>query len=493
MGNGRKKVVLVALSLLCMIVFWGARFGIDDTFLVEAAGTKGIVTVSSLNVRTGPGTEYGLVLVDGENVFLYKNDEVKITDEENNFYKVKFTHNDETVTGYSCKSYIKLVFQDSDSEGNNEDDAQEPTPKPTQKPTKEPQSTGSDIIIIDGDTVPGATVKQETKTVKGLKIKAKVTASALRVRTKASVTSEQLTLEDEKISIPKGKKITILRQKVVNGVVWYYVRFAHEDLKLKGYVLSDYVTLTFEDTVKGKISSKINVNVRSTAGVSNDFLIVDDKIVSIKNNKSVKILKEAKANSKKWFKISFTYKGERRKGYILANLVLFKPDEQEEGVEATVAPSQSVEPTASPIPTQTVEPTTTLEPMESVEPTNTVEPAGSVEPTQTVEPSETPEITVTPSPTMVVEVMNGEGEVNQGPLNVRTGPGKEYDNVMYNGVPIKLQVGTKVNIRQKIIDDSTLWYYIVFDYEEVELSGFVMGQYITVTKTEGNGQSGVIG
>ncbi|MCI8409616.1 MAG: SH3 domain-containing protein [Lachnospiraceae bacterium] len=440
MSRRGKAIVFFVLFISCMGIFLGTKVGIADFFQVEAASGQGVVTVHSLNVRKGPGAEYDPVTQDGKNVYLFKDDEVKILDEQNNFYKVMFTYNKKTVTGYCNKAFIKLITI--------------PTPKatvkPTTKPTLKPTSPTSSVKL-DEDKVPNATVKTSTKTVSGLKYTGKVAASALRVRTKASTSADELVYKNKKIRLYKGDKVTITQQKIVKGVVWYYVKFTYQKKTLKGYVLSDYIKLTFAETVKGKIYSDVKVYVRNTAGVSNDYLMQNDKKVFIKNGKSVQVLKEANANSKKWLRISFTYSGKKLKGYVLANLVAFQAESA-----ATVTPS----------PSPTIKPTAT--PKVTIKPTSTIKPTPKV--TVTVKP------TATISPTTAPIVM---GEVNNGPLNVRLGAGKEYDRLIYKGEYVSLPIGHTVQIMEEIVGKSENWYSVKFSYNDVQMKGYVMAQYVT--------------
>ena len=425
---------------LCFVM---AVAGLSVFGRAEAASATGVVTAESLNVRTGPGTSYPKVKKDGKFVYLFKDDEVKIVGDENNFYKVKFSYNGSSVTGYSSKSYIKLLVA-------------------TASPT-----AASDTEIIDEDSVPGAAITtatpqptstSTTKMVTGLKLGGKVTASALKVRTKSSVSSAQLTYKDKKISLKKNKSVTILRQKIVKGVVWYYVKFKYSgDVYLKGYVHSDYVQLTFSDTVRGTITTNSKVIVRNSAGVNDDYLLFDGAKVKLSDGKRVIIKKEAKANSMKWFKVSFKYKGETLKGYVLSNQVLYKKDTTTtKDTEATASPAPSVKPSQVP------EATTDVAVTKSPAPQMTASPA----PTQTPTVTEDPDI---------------EGEVTVGPLNVRVAPGKDQDKLSYNGVDVKLAVGTNVTIHEITTYNNEAWYHVTFVYEEQELSGYVMAQYVAVS------------
>ena len=95
-----RKVALIAFCALLVFVGMLCSVRISTVNQVKAATQKGIVTADSLNVRKGPNVTYGLVQVNGQNVYLFKDDVVKIQDEEGYFYKVSFEYNGVKVEGY---------------------------------------------------------------------------------------------------------------------------------------------------------------------------------------------------------------------------------------------------------------------------------------------------------------------------------------------------------------------------------------------------------
>lgn len=402
-------------AFLVLLVCTGLLVGRQEFFkkdMASAAAVRGVVTAESLNVRSGPGANYEQVKQNGKYVYLYKNDTVQILGEENNFYKVKFTYNGKSITGYSSKAFIKIATA-----------------------TKEPET-----VSLPEDEVPGAAVtatpaptSTNTVTVTGLKVPAKVTASSLRVRTKASTTAKQLTEEEQGVTLKKGKTVSIRRQKIVKGVVWYYIRFKYNGKYLKGYVLSDYVQLKFSNAVKGKITTSAKMVVRNSAGVSDDYLMYNNAIVKLSNGKNVKIKGETTANCKKWFKISFTYKGKTMKGYVLANHVLFRA--------TTVAP-KTEQPTAS-------------------------------DPSEVTTPSTEP---ATPSAVAGVSGVVVSDKV----LNVRVKPGTDKEKLTYNGTAVQLTNGKVITILDSTVYDGAVWYYVSFPYEDTTLKGYVLGTYIEI-------------
>lgn len=420
--KGLRKVYkhrIKCIAFLVLVVCAGLLIGKGEFLkqdVVNAAVTRGVVTAESLNVRSGPGAEYEKIKQDGKFVYLHKEDTVQILGEENNFYKVKFTYNAKSITGYSSKAYIKIVTA-----------------------TKEPDEVSVPEEDVPGEAVTStatpspAPVSTDTVTVTGVKIPAKVTASSLRVRTKASSKAKQLTYEEKGVALKKGKTVSIRKQKIVKGVVWYYIRFKYNGKYLNGYVLSDYVQLKFTDTVKGKIATKGKIVVRKSAGVSDDYLMYNDAIVKLSNGKNVKIRGEATANSKKWFKISFTYKGKSMKGYVLANHVLFR----------TTDTTQDTKPTASP------------------------------------DIKETPAPDVSTATSSAIAGVSGV-VVSDKVLNVRVKPGTDKEKLTYNGTAVQLANGNVVTILESMVYEGSVWYYVSFAYGDTTLKGYVLGTYIEI-------------
>lgn len=410
-----KKCFAFLVLLVCTGLLIGRQKFLKNG-VVSAAAAHGVVTAESLNVRSGPGANYEQVKQNGKYVYLYKNDTVQILGEENNFYKVKFTYNGKSVTGYSSKAFIKLttVTKEPETESLPEDEVPGAAVTATPVPTPIPASA-------------------DTLTVTGLKVPAKVTASSLRVRTKASTTAKQLTYEEQGVVLKKGKAVSIRRQKIVKGVVWYYIRFKYNEKYLKGYVLSDYVQLKFSDTVKGKVTTSVKMVVRNSAGVSDDYLMYNNAIVKLSDGKNVKIKEETTANCKKWFKISFTYKGKTMKGYVLANHVLFR---------ATATSPNTQQPTES-------------------------------------NPPEVSTPSTQPTTSSAVAGVSGV-VVSDKALNVRIKPGTDKEKVTYNGIVVQLTNGKTVTILDSTVYDGAVWYYVSFSYEDTMLKGYVLGNYIEI-------------
>lgn len=452
----RNKHILYISTFLCIaVVFTFGWLGFGKR--AEAANAKGVVTAESLNVRTGPDFSYSQVLVDKKAVYLFKNNVVTILGEQGRYYKIKFTYKEQKVIGYSCKSYIKVTSgtvgtieedapeEEIETEEESLPDTESTTTKPTAKvrATVKPSSNKKTdtTITIEEEELPQAPVETTGNgSASGLKLTGKITASSLLVRTKPSTVAEQVKLNNANVVLKKNKKVTITKQKIVKGVIWYYVKCKVNKAPVKGYVHGNYVSLTFDEKVNGVINGSTELSVRNTPGVSEDYLFYKDEEVLLAEGDAVVVKKEAIANSKKWFKISFKYKGKTCKGYVLANLVTLKGKIKENATQE----NEKVE-----------------------EEANTVtSPAISAS-------AESKPVYEETTPTLA--------KVLQGPLNVRVQPGYDKDYVNYAGNKITLKAGQAITILGNASTNTENWYYVSFTYDGTTLNGYVAAEYVTIS------------
>ena len=57
-------------------------------------------------------------------------------------------------------------------------------------------------------------------------------------------------------------------------------------------------------------------------------------------------------------------------------------------------------------------------------------------------------------------------------------PGLDQDRTQIDGKNVQLKKGTLVYIFGRLTNDNVDWCYVVFSYDNVMLSGYVMAQYI---------------
>lgn len=260
-----------------------------------------------------------------------------------------------------------------------------------------------------------------------ISVPAMVTGDNVYVRKKASRTADKLQYNKSDVKLSKSKAVTIKGQSIVSGEKWYKISFTIGKKSLTGYMHSDYVTLTLAKTVKAKIITTAKQKVRTKAG-KNTYLKVSGNIVTLAKGKAVTIRKETTVNNKKWFYISFIYNKKTYKGYVLANSITFK------ATSATTTTSSS------------------------------------------------PEVSTTPATTPTT-VVGKTGVVTATRLNVRTGAGTTFAQLVHDSANVQLVKGTGVTILASKTVDNVIWYKIQFEYGGTTLKGFVCGNYILIGGT----------
>lgn len=119
---------------------------------------KGVVTTYGLNVRTAAGKDNPVVVVNGEDVKLDKDDEVAILDQaissEQVWYKVSFLRGEEIVVGYIHSSYVDLTTEKLDPLAT-------PTPVPTPTPTPAPATPTPEVTSPTPTNAPEQNTEDE--------------------------------------------------------------------------------------------------------------------------------------------------------------------------------------------------------------------------------------------------------------------------------------------------------------------------------------------
>ena len=252
--------------VLCLVLIYPG--GITFNSLKALAATYGTVTATSLNIRSGPGTKYDKVQVNGSFAYLKKGDKFTIISKKDGWYKISFTYSGKKTEGFVMDDFVKEINSTSST----------PTPTPGDSANQMPAD---------------------------LKLAASVMATNLNVRQKASTTSTKIA------SVVKNQKVSILNEVIVGKEKWYRISFQVNKKAKSGYVLSDFIALTLSSGVKAAVSSKTKVKIRTGAGDSYKYLTTDSgTAIALSNKKAVTITKEVTdGKGKKWFKISFTLSG----------------------------------------------------------------------------------------------------------------------------------------------------------------------------------------
>ena len=436
--NNRWIVIILCIALIL-------PQGLTIKPLQVAAASTGTVLATSLNVRSGPGTTYDKVEVNGNAAYLKQKETITILDEKNGWYLISFKFSGKTVKGYVLKDFVKVNGGKVDA-----------TPTPTEKPKATP--------------TPKLAVAQSS-----LKVAATVTATKLNLRMKPTTSSTVLS------SMVKNQKITILNEVIAASKKWYRVTYKTSKGTFTGYVLSDYIKLALTSSIKANVNSSTKVKIRTGAGESYKYLTNKaGKQILLSDNKSVYITKEVTdASGKKWFKISITVSSVKYSAYILANQVLIRANSVE-----TVVPSQV--PTLSPTKKPTATPTS--KPGVTPKPSATPKPGATPKPTPKVSP------TVNPIPTSIGTIQDittpTEGLVYYASFinvlkNILMSNDVLFDS-SYN--PILLLANQKVTIYSTVRVDMVPWYYVNFRQGGTEYQGYVKAEYIKIGKggTEDN-------
>lgn len=253
-----------------------------------AADVTGVVTADSLNVRSDAGTSYAILtkLTKGTKVTVQ---ETVTTSTGEKWYKVPVTVDGNALTGYVSATYIAI------------DAAASPTAPPTPVPPAQ-----------------GVTYRNEV-TYKAINVSAK-TLSKTNVYAKAG--GKRKVISRKKVTLPKGKSVKITAEKMVKQKKWFKITFNYKKKKRTGYIRNLYVKMTLKSATTGAVNNlKTSIKVRSKADVKSAYKKSGNKYIKLAKGAEVKITKDIKKNNVKWYKLSFTYQGKTKTGYVAAKYI----------------------------------------------------------------------------------------------------------------------------------------------------------------------------
>ncbi|MCQ2538254.1 MAG: SH3 domain-containing protein [Lachnospiraceae bacterium] len=428
------KKLLVAVLIIAP-VFAVLFFGLKNTERTSAA-TTGKVTAASLFVRTGPGTNYDKLTVNGKTTYLSKGDYVAISYETDGWYYITASFNGTKINGYVSAQYIS-------TEGNVPTAAPSATPTPKAAATKTPTPT-------PGQTT---TKKLTTDVVKdGFPLNGYVTAGKLNVRKDAGTSNDRID------SISKDQLVTVTSaKKASTGEYWYKITYTVSGSTKEGWVSQAYISVDLNSkpaptakpqatatpkpeatkapagpTPTPKVVTSVvkegfplegycntsGLNVRKGPGTSYD------KVTTLSQNQKVTITGyKTSTEGKVWYEITTTKNGTTYKGY--ASSVYM----------AVLVPG----PTFTPVPTE--KPVATETPVPKATATPAVEFIG--------EKIEIKDISSSVSKSYCYSAV-----VNTYQLNMREEPNTSSATVG------TFSQGTKVLILDKVMTDSTAWYKV---------------------------------
>ena len=170
--------------LLFGMALWFCQAPREGRTVSASAIGKIKVNGGYLNVRTGPGKNYGVVKSGGTTVTVSDGATVTVTGVNGSWYHIKFKQNNKTVTGYVMTSYVKV-------------------------------QTGKVATTVYG-----------------------LVNSKTSLRSTTSTTAAVTKVNGKKVALKQGRKLRILSEKMVGNTKWYRVSLTVSSQKVKGYILS---------------------------------------------------------------------------------------------------------------------------------------------------------------------------------------------------------------------------------------------------------------
>lgn len=414
------KRFLSVLLCICLVLPVGV-----PTQTAAAKDMTGTVTATSLNVRSGAGTNYDKLKVNGVNAYLTKGQTATILKESNGWYYIQFDFNGTAAKGYVLKDYMQKKGTTAGSSGNSSSKPQTtPTPTVTPVPTVGIYATSLEV-------------KENAN-----EIAAAVNASVLNLRSKASTSGKVVA------KLTAGMLVTIVNEVNTKSGKWYKIQV--EDTDVVGYVLSNYISIVFDETIKGYINSEAKVYPRKTANAKGAYVKNSSgSKLGLSNEKVVTILSEKTVAEVKWFRISFKVGSVTYKGYVKADQVRFKQTiyEKEEVIET---PTPTKKPTATPTPTK--------------------------------KPTATP----TPSPTQAVSAYTIQGAElrNYSTVTLYAAAGFSQNQLTdLSGNLIYITSYTPFAVYDKVSANGYDWYYVGVMNNGIMYYGYTLSEYVNLNST----------
>lgn len=247
---------------------------------------NGVVTASVLNVRSGAGTSNKSI---GS---LTKGSVVKLTGyskapDSTVWYQVTYTSGSTAVNGYVSSNYITVYTSGSNIVS---------TPAPTAGQTATQGGYVSYSEISDSSVA--------------FRYNGRVNAYQLNLRSEANTTSKILGV------IAKDTPVVVVNEVMNGSSVWYRVAVKYNGVLTYGYMLSRYVTLTFDSLVYGNTIWQ-NVKLYTSASVGSAPITASDgKIITLDLLTSVDVLDEVQVETEKWFYVRASKNGVKYGGFI---------------------------------------------------------------------------------------------------------------------------------------------------------------------------------
>lgn len=342
MNKWRKMISLcLSIVLACGVIYY-------QNVSVSAAST-GVVTATSLNVRSGPSTSYSVVVGIKKDTKVTISSEVKDTS-GTIWYKISVTVDGKSYSGYVSSAYIQKTNTSTSTSATTSSFVRRTGyVNATSLNIRKTRSTTGTIVgnIIKSKVVNvlgKSTVSEKTwyqisttingKTVTGYVISSYITLHPTTVsattyslaKTNAADTGLYLTanIYDKKRAVLKKSHYVIVRGKLtVNSVDFTLVTAIVNGKGMNGYIKSSLLT-----SVRSTISSTTDYAAKTNAATSAKKIAasISTSVGSLTKGQNVKVKGELTVSGTKWYRCTFTASGTTVTGYIKASCVDIRDD-----------------------------------------------------------------------------------------------------------------------------------------------------------------------
>ena len=238
----------------------------------KAASLNGEVNTDRLNVRTGASTSYAVLNINGTDIKLNKGTKITILEElKGGWYSISFKYGGKVRNGYVASMYVSLVKDKSVISENLGIKAKNTVrvkaqSKPSEKAgaltynnkefklAKNTNLTITSVRKKSGILWYGVSFTYKKNAMEGfikasqIQIKNSTIAATIakktKVYSKAGNTKKVYRIKKKDVSLSRGKKIKVLKEKTVKKVKWFNIRFIKSGKTVKAWVPSEYVVFT---------------------------------------------------------------------------------------------------------------------------------------------------------------------------------------------------------------------------------------------------------
>lgn len=340
---------------------------VTETTVTQTAGTttgtnisstkKGTIKGNSVRIRASASTTAAVsgALNAGTEVTVLET----ASGDGKSWYKVQFTYNGTTMTGYVSADYVTVTetaasttssssaTQIGTVKGSGINIRKEPVSgeilcklNSGQSVTVTEQAKGSDgttwykisftynmtpqIGYIRSDFVEGVTITASTNT----SVSGNSASSAVAGDRNGAVKGINVNVRKEAVSgevlckLSTGHSVTVKSEKAgTDGKKWYQISYSYNNAAGTGWIRSDYVTVE-ETPVQTAASSTSTGSIKGTSVRVRESAVNGSVVVQLNTGHAVNILGETTgSDGYKWYQVSFTYQGSEKRGYVRSDLV----------------------------------------------------------------------------------------------------------------------------------------------------------------------------